>query len=49
MDAQMRKKPSPNEGPHDSNDDIADDPKPGASHDLARQPSGYEADHHYDQ
>src|SRR5207247_5488107 len=42
MDAEMRKKPSPNEGAYDSNDDITDDPKPGASHDLARQPSDYE-------
>jgi hypothetical protein len=29
--------------------EVADDPEPGALHDLARQPSGNEANHQYDQ
>ena len=43
MDAKLRKQPSTDEGAYDSNKDIADDPKPGASHDLTGQPSGDEA------
>src|SRR5205807_6875592 len=49
MDAELRKQPAPDEGAYDSNDEIADDPKPGALHDLAAQPSRNEADHQYDQ
>jgi hypothetical protein len=45
MDGKLRKHPSTDEGADDSNKDIADDPKPCASHDLTGQPSGDEADH----
>jgi len=44
MDAELRQQPTTNEGAYKSNDEIADDPKPGALHDLAGQPSGNEAD-----
>ena len=37
------------EGAYNSNEEIADDPKPSALHDLAGQPSGDDADHQYDQ
>ena len=40
----LRQQPTTNEGAYNSNDEIADDPKPGALHDLAGQPSGNEAD-----
>ena len=49
MDAELRKQPTTDERANDSNDEIADDPKSGALHDLAGQPSGNEADHKYDQ
>ncbi len=35
MDAEMRQQPTTNEGAYNSNDKIADNPKPGALHDLA--------------
>ena len=44
MDAELRKQPTTDEGAYDSNEEITDDPKPGALHDLAGQPSGNEAD-----
>jgi hypothetical protein len=44
MDAELRKQPTTDERAYNSNDEIADDPKPGALHDLAGQPSGNEAD-----
>jgi hypothetical protein len=44
MDAELRKQPTTDKGAYDSNDEIAEDPKPGALHDLAGQPSGNEAD-----
>jgi hypothetical protein len=44
MDAELRKQPTTDERANDSNDEIADDPKSGALHDLAGQPSGNEAD-----
>jgi hypothetical protein len=34
MDAELRQQPTTNEGAYNSNDEIADDPKPGALHDL---------------
>src|SRR5580704_11768354 len=49
MDAELREQPTPDEGAYDSNEKIADNPKPGALHDLAGQPSGDEADHQYNQ
>ena len=42
MDAELRQKPATDEGAYDSNDEVADDPEPGAAHDLAGQPSGDE-------
>jgi len=44
MDAELRKQPTTDERANDSNDEIADDPKSGALHDLAGQPSSNEAD-----
>ena len=49
MGAELRQQPTTNEGAYDSNDEIADDPKSGALHYLAGQPSGGEADTYYDQ
>jgi len=49
VDAKLRKQPATDEGAYDSNDDIADDPKSGALHDLTGQPPGNEANHQYDQ
>jgi hypothetical protein len=49
MDAELRKQPAPDEGAHDSNEEIAEEPKPGALHDLAGQPSGNEADQQDDE
>jgi hypothetical protein len=49
MDAELRKQPTTDEGADDSDDEIADDPKPSASHDLAGQPSGDEPDNQDDQ
>ena len=49
MDAELRKQPAADEGADDSNEEIADDPEPGALHDLAGQPARNEADHQYDQ
>ena len=44
MDAELRKQPATDERANNSNDEIADDPKSGALHDLAGQPSGNEAE-----
>ena len=44
MDAELRQQPAPDEGADDSDDEIADDPEPGALHDLTRKPSGNQAD-----
>ena len=49
MDAESRQQPTTDEGANDSNDEIADDPKAGASHNLAGQPAGNEADQQYDE
>lgn len=39
MDAKFGQQPTADEGSQDSNDKIADDSEPGASHDLTGQPS----------
>jgi hypothetical protein len=49
VDIELGKQPAADEGTGNSNDEIADDPKPGASRDLTGQPSGNEADRQYDQ
>ena len=49
MDIELRKQPAADEGAGNSNDEIADEPKPRASRDLTGQPSGNEADRQYDQ
>ena len=49
MEAELRKEPTANEGTCNSYEEVADDPEPGALHNLASQPSGNEADHQYDQ
>ena len=45
MDAELRKQPTADEGAHDANDDITDEPEPSSLYNLAGQPSGNEADH----
>ena len=45
----MRKEPTADEGAGDSDEEVADDPEPGALHDFPGQPSGKEANHHNDQ
>jgi hypothetical protein len=47
VNAELRKQPAADEGADNSNDEIADDPKSGALHEL--QPPGNEANHQYDQ
>jgi hypothetical protein len=49
VEAELRQEPAADEGACDSDEEVADDPETGALHDLARQPSGNEADHQYDQ
>ena len=48
MDAKSRKQPASDECTQDTNDEISDDPKPGAFGDLTGEPTGNEADHQYD-
>jgi hypothetical protein len=45
MDTELRKQPTTDESAHDSNEEIADNPKPGALHDLAGQPSRNDTHH----
>jgi hypothetical protein len=45
----LREKQAANESISDSDEEFADNPESGALHDLARQPSGNQADHQYDQ
>jgi hypothetical protein len=49
LDPELKKDPTTDEGACDSHDEIADDSKPVATHDLVGQPSSNEADHQYDQ
>jgi hypothetical protein len=49
MEAELWKEPTANEGACDSYEEVADDSKPGALHDLTSQPSGDETDQQYDQ
>ena len=49
METELRKEPTANEGTSDSDEKVADNPEPGALHNLTGQPSGNEADHQYDQ
>jgi hypothetical protein len=49
VEAELRKEPAANEGTRDSDKEVADNPKSGALHNLAGQPSGDEADQQYDQ
>jgi hypothetical protein len=44
MDAELRKQPAAKESPNHPDNDIADKAEAGASHDLASEPSGNEAD-----
>ena len=44
MNSKPGKQRTPNESANYSDDEIADDPEPGALHDLARKPSREEAD-----
>jgi hypothetical protein len=49
MDAELGHQPIADERSYDSDDEITDDSKPGASYDLARQPPCNEADNQYDE
>jgi hypothetical protein len=49
VEAELGKEPTANEGTSDSDEKVADNPEPGALHNLTGQPSGNEADHQYDQ
>ena len=49
MDAELRQQPTPDEGTYNSYEEITKEPKPGALHDLASEPSSDEADHQDDQ
>jgi hypothetical protein len=48
VDAELGQQPLADEGADDSDDEVTDDPKAGALHDLARQPSGHDTDYQYD-
>jgi hypothetical protein len=48
VDAKSWKQPTADERANDSNDQIPNQTEPGASHDLACQPSGDESDQEYD-
>jgi hypothetical protein len=49
METELRQEPTADESADDSNEEVADDPEPGALHDLAGQPSGNETNQQYDQ
>jgi hypothetical protein len=49
MDPELGHQPIADERPYDTDDEITDDSKPGASYDLARQPPRDEADNQYDE
>src|ERR1700730_2792050 len=49
VDAELRQQPVADEGPYDSDDEVADDPIPGTAHDMAGQPSGNDADQQDDE
>jgi len=49
VEAELGQQPVADECTDDSDDNIADDPEPGALHDLAGQPSGSEAHYQDDQ
>ena len=49
VEAELRNEPTANEGACDSHEEVAENPEPGALHDLASQPSGNEADQQYDE
>jgi len=43
MDAEFRQQPAADDGAYDTDDEVADEPKPASARDLASQPSGNEA------
>jgi hypothetical protein len=49
VEAELRKEPTADEGAYNSYEEVADDSKPGALHDLPSQPPGDETDQQYDQ
>jgi hypothetical protein len=49
MDAKSREHPATDEGADDPDDEIADQSKPRALHDLAGQPPSDNSDQQYDQ
>ena len=44
VDVELGQQPPTDEGAYDADDEVVDDPVSGASDNLARQPSGNEAD-----
>ena len=44
MDTEARQQPAPDKGTDNSDDDVTEDAKPGAAHDLAGQPARDQAD-----
>ena len=48
MNSKSGEKRTPDESAYHADDEIADDPKPGALHDLTSKPSREEADHEHD-
>jgi hypothetical protein len=49
VDAELRQQPAADERPDYSDNEIAEQSKPGTSHDLPGQPSCDDADHQYDE
>jgi hypothetical protein len=49
VDTDLGQQPVANEGPDDPDEKVTDETKRGASHDLARQPSGNKAYQQYDE
>jgi hypothetical protein len=49
MDSKLRKEPARNEGAYDPHDEVADEAKACTPDDLAREPTGGDADDQYDE
>ena len=49
MDPELRKDPARNEGAYDPHDEVADEAKACTPDDLAREPTGGDADNQYDE
>ena len=49
MDAELRQEPTANESAGNADEEVTDQPEPGALHDLTCKPSGNKADNDYNQ